>query len=580
MYSVRGVPSGDVAKCLEMYDAKTQTLLYARGIKTEQDAEKFFQKRWNPIQTTQYRDIEKAVERTIATLSRNEHIGIYSDYDCDGISSASALYSTLRSFKHKNIHHYTPQRNVDGFGVNKKGIEMLASNNVSVVFVLDCGTAHPEGIRMMKEKGMDVIVLDHHLPGSELPSPLAMLNPTLEDCMNFSNTETIQPDKLCAAGVTYVFLHLLIAKAQTSSLQHIPVKGWEKWQLDLIALATISDMVPLCGLNRQFVHYGLQVARKSPRPGLQALCKKLRINQKTLTQTDFAFSLIPRINAASRMGCASTAFKLLTSETMEEALQLVNELERLNTKRKTTVATMMKTIQKQVERKDENATVWVFGDRQWKPSLVGLAAQKISEKYNKTIFVWGQSEGEDAVVKGSCRSKTKDVFVIMDEKKELFSEYGGHKRAGGFTLMQSAEVNLEKHLNNATNNATNTPTSSPPSVVVDFICRVKEIPHISKLYTMFSPFGVGNEPITIVLDMCTIKTATRFGKHKEHTKFIFNDESETVNGVSFFSNQKLQEKIDIMQKEGGLVSVYSTVEWDSFTKGLRLRVLDLWRHNN
>ena len=150
--------------------------------------------------------------------------------------------------------------------------------------------------------------------------------------------------------------------------------GWEKWQLDIIGLATVSDMVPLYGINRQLAHYGLQVFRKSPRPGVQALCSTLRIDQQKTTQDDLSFSIFREINAASRMGEVETEFKLLTTNSIEEAMELAETLTKLNNKRKTAVATMVREAQKQAESKSKEKTVWVFGSRKWKPSLVGLVA--------------------------------------------------------------------------------------------------------------------------------------------------------------------------------------------------------------
>ena len=332
MYSIRENPPKEIQQILNKYDLLTQRLLFSRGITTEEEADLFLKKEWLEINPNIYKDMQKGTDRILDAIEKKEKIGIYSDYDCDGVPAAAALYSTLKAFDHQEIEYYVPDRNVDGFGVNERGVEKLIKSGVSVVCVLDCGTSSPEGIDKFNEAGVDVIIIDHHLPGEICPKPFAMINPTIED-----GVEEPYP---CTAGLIYIFIQSLIYTAQErENILTKPKIGWEKWQLDIISLATISDMVPLKGMNRQFAHYGLEVARKSPRPGVQALCRELKIKQQNIRQDDLVFLIIPRINAASRMGDAMTAFKLLTTSDFTEALKYAKHLTNLNNKRKTTVAT-------------------------------------------------------------------------------------------------------------------------------------------------------------------------------------------------------------------------------------------------
>ena len=242
MYSVHKNPPKEVQDTLQAYDMLTQRLLYARNITTQEEAEFFFKKEWTTIDPHRYGEVKKAVERILDAVEAKETIGIFSDYDCDGIPAAAALFATLSALGHDRIVYYVPDRNSEGFGLNRKGIKKMTDGGVSVVCVLDCGTANPKEIAEMEQGGIHTIIIDHHRAGETVPNAFSMINPLLE--------EIAQPHP-CAAGVTYIVVQALIQEAQGRKGVKIPPIGWEKWQLDIVGLATMSDMVPLLGINRQ-----------------------------------------------------------------------------------------------------------------------------------------------------------------------------------------------------------------------------------------------------------------------------------------------------------------------------------------
>ena len=562
MYSVRENPPRHISDTLQIYDEFTQRLLYARGITTREEANFFLQKEWSVINPYQYTNMRKAADRLLKAIASNENIGIFSDYDCDGIPAAAALYSALSAFGHKNITYYVPDRNTEGFGLNEKGIEKMMSGGTSVVCILDCGTSNPNEVTKLENVSIDTIILDHHLPGTDLPNAFAVINPTLE-----TGIEEPYP---CAAGLVYIFIQALIQQAKDDTQIKIkPAVGWEKWQLDIIGLATLSDMVPLRGINRQLTHYGLQVFRKSPRPGIQALCKKLRINQPKAAQDDLSFLIIPRINSASRMGQAEIAFTLLTTNSVEEAMTLTEALTALNNKRKTAVASMVRTAHKQAENKNKEKGVWVFGNREWKPSLAGLVAQRMTELYNKTVFVWGQGGNSDkeSVIKGSCRSVGHDLFDLMQKLPDLFIEAGGHQKAGGFTLSSGAEIRIEDDLNSIA------PKKEMVSqkIEVDSECSINEVFSIIDLYEKFSPFGMENKSIHLAIPRCKIRKRFEFGKNKEHMRYVFTDETGYLDGVSFFNKGKNSVSPD--SKDSYVV--IGRLEFDNFRNKPQVHVITL-----
>ena len=558
MYKTRKNPPKEIQDALQVYDTLTQRLLYARNITTQEEADFFFKKEWVEIDHKQYKSIEKAVKRVLDAVEREEMIGIFSDYDCDGIPAAAALYSTLHALGHKKIIYYVPDRNSEGFGLSKKGVEKMMDDNASVVCVLDCGTTNPGEIEEMERGGLHTIIIDHHLAGERVPNTFAMINPTLEN---------IKEPHPCAAGITYVFIQALIQEAHKRKSKEKPPIGWEKWQLDIIGLATISDMVPLHGTNRQMVHYGLQVFRKSPRPGIQALCSALRIDQQKATQDDLSFSIIPRINAASRMGEAETAFKLLTTNDVAEAMDLTEILTKLNNRRKTVVATMVREAQKLAKSKNTKKSVWVFGNREWKPSLVGLVAHRLADTHQKTVFVWGQVETEEKnIIKGSCRSAHCDVFLLMKNTPAIFTESGGHKNAGGFTLNEGAEVYCEEVLNKTER----TQEKVDERYLIDSECTVSEVEKIYKLYEKFAPFGMKNEMIQVAIPQCNIHKKTVFGKKGEHIRYILTDGKSYIDGIAFFARGNREIDIDSSKKA---YTIIGQVEMNTLKDRLQIKVI-------
>ena len=581
MYAVREDPPEEAREVLGEYDALTRKLLYARGIVSAGDAGAFFGREWVAPDPYVYGAMEKAAKRLVAAVGAKERVGVYSDYDCDGIPAAAVFCSMLRAFGHRDIEYYVPNRNEQGFGLNDAGVRAMIDAGVSVLCVFDCGTSDPARVAALSDAGITVIVVDHHLPGETRPEPFAMINPMLED--------GVPEPYPCAAGLSFLLVQAVIDQAHrgagtvggsagTDSTDGtdavapriLPQRGWEKWQLDLVALATLSDMVPLHGLNRQFVHYGLEVLRKSPRPGVQALCRLLKIEQRDISQDDLSFSVIPRINAASRMGEASLAFRLLTTGDVSEAMTLAADLTALNDKRKTTVASMVRQANRQAKSKDAGRGVWVFGSREWKPSLVGLVAQKLGETHDKTVFVWGQGGADGAPsIKGSCRSVRHNAFSMMEEVSDLFLESGGHRQAGGFTLAPGAELVLEERLNGTVAAA----EEHAAERCVDCECSVEDIAKVFALGKRFAPFGTGNEPISIAVPRAVVKKKISFGKGNDHLRYVFSDGTDSIEGVVFFGGQ--DERHSAVAEGQTLRAVIGQAEWDGYRNRPRLRILDV-----
>ena len=314
----RGEVPEKVSKELVKYPEILRKLLFYRGIKTEKEADIFL----NPVYEENYdpylmKDMDIAAERILKAIDKKEKIIIYSDYDADGIPGAVILHDFFKKINYNNFENYIPHRVLEGFGLNDEAIDEFAKKGVDLIITIDCGIGDVEEAEKIKKHKIDLIITDHHLPRisknnkEELPHALAILNTRQSKCK--------YPDKnLCGAGVVFKLVQAIIKKhSEKFDLK----EGWEKWLLDMVAIGTISDMVPLIGENRLFAHYGLKVLRKSPRFGLQRLLSIVKIDQKNIIEDDISFMISPRINAASRMGLPEDAFNLLVTKNEDEALK-------------------------------------------------------------------------------------------------------------------------------------------------------------------------------------------------------------------------------------------------------------------
>ncbi|MBP6858944.1 MAG: DHH family phosphoesterase, partial [Candidatus Pacebacteria bacterium] len=374
-------------------------LLFHRGIIDREGAERFLQPDYSAHVHDPFllKDAEKAAARIIQALRDSERIAIYADYDADGIPGAVMWNDFLRRIGYANYSIYIPHRHNEGFGLNVEAVEQLAAEGVKLLITLDCGISDVEPVRRANELGLEVIITDHHEPPAQLPTAFAIVDHKQEDC--------IYPDKnICGTGVGFKLIQAVIKKG-------IPWKeGHEKWLLDMVGIATLSDMVPLVGENRVFAYYGLQVLRKSPRKGLVRLLAKLKMSQPHLSEDDIAFMITPRINAASRMGVPMDAFKLLAAETEDEARTHADHLDEINNERKGIVAALVKEVKKIIrERYETPPHAIVLGNPDWKPSLLGLVANTCAEEFDRPVFLWGR-DGEGCL-KGSCRSEGTSNIV-------------------------------------------------------------------------------------------------------------------------------------------------------------------------
>ncbi|MEK7227632.1 MAG: single-stranded-DNA-specific exonuclease RecJ [Patescibacteria group bacterium] len=494
-----------------------ETLLKERGI-TPEDRDLFLKPDYGRLHDPLLLPyMEKARDRVIRAMNDNEHIVVFSDYDADGIPGAVVLSDFFSRAGYKHVSFYIPHRHDEGFGLNPEAIEECARRGAKLIVTVDCGTADWNEVALANKNGIDVIITDHHEAPSQLPEAFAIINPKIKD----SNYPF---DGLCGSAVVFKLVQAILAKHSFGIK-----KGMEKWSLDMVGIATLSDCVPLVGENRIFARFGLDVLRKSRRPGLAALFNKLNLSQKNLTEDDVAFTITPRINAASRMGVPMDAFLLLSTADLNEAEKLVNHLEKVNQERKGVVASMVKEAKSGLKKREKVEVVIVVGNPEWKPALLGLLCASLADSYERPVFAWGRDGS--GTLKGSCRSYNGyDLFKLMEKVSDAFIEFGGHKGAGGFSVTLEQLAYLESRLSEALIGLSSQETVPQTGLSIS-ISDIGE--NLWKTISQFAPFGEGNEKPVFKIANAPIKNIRQFGKANEHLEL--NLESG-VKAIAFFAS--------------------------------------------
>jgi single-stranded-DNA-specific exonuclease len=564
-YSIRNRTNGNL----------TDHLLFYRGIKNLEEKDSFLNPSYEKHIHDPFllKDAEKAGKRIIDAIKNNEKVVIYSDYDADGIPAGVIFHDFFNKIGFKNFTNYIPHRHDEGFGLNVDAVKQFVKDKVNLLVTLDCGISDIEAVKLAQKKGIDVIITDHHEPHNELPPAFAIVDHKQVDC-NY-------PEKiLCGSGVGFKLIQAIIkinSKTKVFELKD----GYEKWLLDMVGLATLSDMVPLIGENRALAHFGLRVLKISPRKGLMRLLNHLKINQKHLTEDDISFMITPRINAASRMGLPMDAFRLLATDNDHEAHIYVEHLDKINNERKGTVAALVKEVKKIINERhaDNPRNVIVAGNPEWRPSLLGLVANSLAEEFGKPAFLWGRDG--DGIIKGSCRSGgTVSVVDIMHKVPSgVMLQYGGHFASGGFAVSNEAIHHLDDHLNSAFDlMAKEENIIEPEYIDMELTPDAVNWTNYAEIEKL-APFGVGNKKPLFIFKDIIIFGIKEFGKEKNHLELSFKKENgQLVNAMGFFMTaDQFKNKDGEPIKKGDLIDLVATMEKSMFRgrAELRLRIFDI-----
>jgi len=476
-------------------------------------------------------DFRKFEKRIISAIEKKEKVGIYADYDADGIPGAAFLSKALSKIGLEN-ETYIPSRD-DGYGLNKTGIDHLIDRNCSLIITVDLGIKEHKNAEYIMKRKCDLIITDHHIPDDTLPMAVAVVNPKIRGSRyKFS--------ELSGAGVVFKLIYGLKDKFPHQLTEH-----FLKWNLDLIAISTISDVVPLVDENRVIAKFGLISLQRTKNLGLEKLYQTISIDPKKINEYVVGFQIGPRINAPGRLGEAMKPFKLLTTNNREEALELAKELNNQNGIRQEAMDQVFVEASEEIGSKKLDRCKIIILASKWPRGVIGPAASRLSEKFLRPIIIFSK-EGD--TLHGSARSiKGFNIVEALQMNDSLLVAYGGHKGAAGVEVLSK---NFSKFCKSMSKTADQKITKSmlEPKIEIDLILDSKEIDlklfhQVEKL----QPFGMGNPRPVFLIKKVQILEQKIVGRDGSHLKFIFNQQNNIFEGI-FFSFFKKDYKLDKNKK--------------------------------
>ncbi|MBS5552134.1 MAG: single-stranded-DNA-specific exonuclease RecJ [Bacteroides sp.] len=497
-------------------------LLQERGITSAAEAKRFFRPQLNELHDPfLMNDMNIAVERLNRAMGRKERILIYGDYDVDGTTAVALVYKFLQQF-YSNIDYYIPDRYNEGYGVSKQGIDYAYETDVKLVIVLDCGIKAVEEISYAKEKGIDFIICDHHVPDDVLPPAIAILNAKRKD-------STYPYDHLSGCGVGF---KLMQAFAQNNGIELHQLTPL----LDLVAVSIASDIVPIMGENRILAYHGLRQLNSNPSIGLKAIIDVCGLAEKEITMSDIVFKIGPRINASGRIQNGKEAVDLLIEKDFQTALEKSNLINQYNETRKDLDKSMTEEanhIVDQLENLSERRSIVIFNE-EWHKGVIGIVASRLTEIYYRPAVVLTRT---DDLATGSARSVSGfDVYKAIEHCRDLLENFGGHTYAAGLSMKVE---NVAKFTRRFEEYVTSHILPEQTSATIDIDAQLDFRDITPKFFfdlKKFNPFGPDNhKPVFATLNVYDYGTSKVVGRDQEHIKLelVDNKSNNVMNGIAF-----------------------------------------------
>lgn len=505
-------------------------LLVQRGIKSIEEAEQFFHPSLKALHDPFLMpEMDKAVERLNQAMGRKERIMIYGDYDVDGTTAVALVFKYLRNY-YSNIEYYIPTRYDEGYGISLRSIDYAAEQGVKLIIILDCGIKAIDEIRYAKEKGIDFIICDHHVPDDELPEAVAILNPKLEG-------STYPCPHLSGCGVGF---KLMQAFAISNG---IPVNELEA-MLDLVAVSIAADIVPMVGENRIMAYHGLRRLNTNPNMGLRAIIRICGLTGKEITISDVVFKIGPRINASGRMQSGREAVDLLVARDAAEANEKGRAIDQYNQDRKeldkriTEEANAI--LDARGEMNSDKKSIVIY-NKDWHKGIIGIVASRLTELYYKPSVVLTLANG---LATGSSRSvQGFDIYKAIDATRDLLENFGGHAYAVGLSLKEENIPEFTRRFEEYVA-ANILPNQLTPQLDIDANLNFADItPEFVQLLRKFNPFGPGNQkPVFCVRGVMDFGTSKLVGRNLEHIKLELVDDTsgKVMSGIAFNASRHFE----------------------------------------
>lgn len=547
------------------YNPTILQVLFNRGITEKDDIEMFLKGDYeNSHDPFLFKDMEEAIDLIISHIKQKNKIVIFGDFDADGITSSACLFETLSALQ-ADVEVYIPDRISEGYGVNKQAIDNLAKNDTKLIITVDTGIRNGKEVSYAMKKGVDVIVSDHHtFPEDENDLPSCLIINPIKDNYPFK--------VLAGVGVAFKVSKALISKANLSDdlKQQLEMKI-----LDLVAIGTVADCVPLIGENRILLKKGLEILNKSNRLGVKELLKIAKINHsKKISSWNIGFQIGPRLNAASRMGHANNAFKLLVSKDIDEAKKFAEELNQKNIERQVLTQEIIKDVEQQIDPNNlDNIIVGICPEgKSWSQGIIGLVAGKINNKYNHpTLIITKTADGS---YKGSGRSIAEfNLMAAIGKAGDYLEKYGGHKLACGFSLTKENLKPFSDKIKEIGIKELSEDDLKPKLLIDCELDIVKIEKDLVSDIELLAPFGQNNAQPKFISKNVRISDIIELGAEKQHIKFKISEF-----WALSFGKAKEYEYLNV----GDEIDIVYFLEFNDFNGrvSIQLKVVDIKKSEN
>jgi single-stranded-DNA-specific exonuclease len=502
----------------------TARVLINRGVKTSNEALLFLHPNLTQLHDPfLLADMDKAVARVMEAIGRGERIAIYGDYDTDGVTSTALLVKFFGMIG-VETRHYIPHRINEGYGLHRSAVDELHNIGAKLIITVDNGINAVEQVAHAGRLGMDVIITDHHEPVGRLPNAAAVVNPKRGDC-RFPFKD------LAGVGVAFNLVMAVRQGLREAGYFKDRKEPRLKELLDIVAIGTIADVVPLVGENRIFVKFGLEEIKKSSNVGVNALKVASGLEQHQINATTIAFRIAPRINAAGRVDDQNLGFRLLVTNNPEEAMDIAQRLNAINSKRQTIEADIIKEAGRLVGEISSFETVLglVLSKEGWHPGVLGIVAARLAETHKRPVAVIGTSGG---VAKGSVRSVGEyNVVEALSKCSDFMESFGGHRHAAGIKMMHDKVEDFARRFNEVVTETLD-PRDRIDHMMVDAEVRAEDVTEelIAEL-ELLEPFGEGNPEPTFCLREMKVSDSRIVGE--KHLKLKFSDNMVVLEGIGF-----------------------------------------------
>jgi single-stranded-DNA-specific exonuclease len=537
------------------FDDIIDQLLFNRGI-FENEKEVFFDPDFKKDLGDPFllKNFSKAIDRIQIAIERKERIGIFADYDADGIPGAALLFRALKKIGIETTV-YIPNRE-NGYGLSTEGIDYLIEKKCQLIITVDLGIRNFAEAKYCKQKNIDLIITDHHTPDDKIPEAFAVINPKV--------TGDKYPFKeLAGCGVAYKLVQGL-SKYYPKELND----SFMKWNLDLVAISTVCDVVPLSGENRVLAKYGMIVLKKTKNIGLQKLIEVAGIDKENIDAYIVGFQIGPRINAPGRMDHATKSFELLVTNDEKEALELANWLDKKNNSRQEAMGECEREALMKIEKEKllENNLVITTGN--WPKGVIGPTANRLAEKINRPVILFAEEEGDFV---GSARSiNCINILDLLESAKEYIYKFGGHMGAAGLTVKKDHFKKMYEKIIHFANSKIK-PNDLIKKINIDAIVDSKELKlTLYEKIKKFEPFGFGNSKPIFMLEKITFENKKLVGREEEHLSFTAKKDNNFYKSIIF------NHKKEIIIVENKLYDIVFNLNLDTWNgnRKLSLNVFD------